>query len=260
MRQELELGGIGVPQFVSRVRLRGPFFSVSSRVLAFSYSCGSRLLASVCLGRPMRQPWACTSRRSQSTHTVMPVSRCRCVRSRAMLQTVNTYPKARGPRRSARQSCRRYASVTTGGRPALGRSVSERIPRCRQRLRMLATLLRLSPVTRAMVVARSPASERSRQMARLLTRADGPWSRSRMSRCRCHEVSRTSCCRMPDPPAGPLCPYQRNNRHIHKNFVVPTYPLVTIANMCGFRRVSHMITVFRQRTGLTPAKFRRTSG
>lgn len=38
------------------------------------------------------------------------------------------------------------------------------------------------------------------------------------------------------------------------------YPLMKIAGMCGFSRVSHMITLFRQRTGMTPTRFRRTSG
>ncbi len=37
------------------------------------------------------------------------------------------------------------------------------------------------------------------------------------------------------------------------------YPLARIARMAGFRRVGHMITVFRERSGQTPAKYRRAT-
>jgi hypothetical protein len=51
---------------------------------------------------------------------------------------------------------------------------------------MSVTVSGLTPATRAIICAESPAAERSRQIARLTSRADLPWSRSCRRRRRCH--------------------------------------------------------------------------
>jgi hypothetical protein len=119
-----------------------------------------------------------------------------------MLQTVNTYPQASGPTRSARRSSLRYAGVTRGGRPVCGRSDSDRIPPLRHRRRMSLIASGLNPVARAIDPDESPAADSSRHTARLNTRADGAWSRTRRSSRHRHGLSRIRRRFMPKPPAG----------------------------------------------------------
>jgi len=220
---KVKLGFVGKPEFELRFEANRPFFKRSRRRCMARKAFSLRLPLRVCLGRRKTNPSAWIRRRSQSSHTGMPVSRCRWVFNRPTLQTVSAYPYRNGEVRSASRSSRRYAGVTLGGRPLRGASSTEASPCSCQRRRMSVMVSTARPVACPTVRALDPSADINTQTARLPARTDGGQARSSWRRVRCEEDTRTSNARlMPAPLARPPCQHHQNYRHDRRNLIETT--------------------------------------
>lgn len=129
-----------------------------------------------------------SSYRSRVRPRRTPVLRTMCSMSRAMLQTVNTYRYARGPRTRASFSSRRYCDLARGGRPARGASGRRNSFPSIHRFRHAVTVLRLTERDVATSAALAPEADIRIAVLRLQTRRDFAVAlqRSRARRC-CRE-------------------------------------------------------------------------